>query len=228
MIVKTETRSTPWFGTYRYCANLEIKEASTLRRLDHYHIDHVIQIRKDWGMRVNPNWGGSWRNNPWTKFQITERDIADLHDLCDFLLQGPRDRRTTISGQQMFVYANDRDWAKSLCDLPQCQRLGRPTLVECVLRGTPGAVNLRSARHAMRTYLRHADLDQRAAETLRSWLGSQQDIRLGPALQRWVNRPGRIIHDYFFLDHDHVSTANMLALICPGLIRKTLPIVAAK
>jgi hypothetical protein len=51
---------------------------------------------------------------------------------------------------------------------------------------------------------------------------------MSPGLKNWVHDPLTRTQDYFFVDHNGSSWLSMLSLVRPGIIRKTLQIVAAK
>jgi hypothetical protein len=49
---------------------------------------------------------------------------------------------------------------------------------------------------------------------------------VSPALTEWIAEPFNRTQDYFFVDYNSESWLTMLGLIRPGLIRKTVQIVA--
>ena len=53
-------------------------------------------------------------------------------------------------------------------------------------------------------------------------------MRLAPSLVSWMDQPYLRTQDYFFVDHDSEAWPTMLALVQPGVIRKTQQIVTAK
>jgi hypothetical protein len=59
-----------------------------------------------------------------------------------------------------------------------------------------------------------------------TFLQGQADVRISPALTEWIATPFNRTQDYFFVDYNAESWLTMLALIRPGLIRKTVQIVA--
>jgi len=80
----------------------------------------------------------------------------------------------------------------------------------------------------MRSYLRGRKLDASTATSVRKWLLAQESVKVSPSLRYWCENKGTWLYTYYFLDHNSVSTADMLHLIAPGIIRCTLPIVTDK
>ena len=217
-------RTTLWHGQWRLCGRFYLSECHALRRLDHDWIDRVIRMRRTWGQRPMLNYGGSWRNG-WEPVRITDDDVTALHSMCDFLLTDTTPRKIMISDNNLYMYANDpviyqRIQNHGLALLKQ--------LTEVQLIGNPGTVTLKRSEYTMRSYLRSRKLDTATATCVRQWLMSQDSVRLSPSLRYWCENDGRWLFTYYFMDHDSASTANMLELIAPGIVRSTLPIVTAK
>jgi hypothetical protein len=157
--------------------------------------------------------------------RITDDDVTALHSMCDFLLTDTTPRKIMISDNNLYMYANDpviyqRIQNHGLALLKQ--------LTEVQLIGNPGTVTLKRSEYTMRSYLRSRKLDTATATCVRQWLMSQDSVRLSPSLRYWCENDGRWLFTYYFMDHDSASTANMLELIAPGIVRSTLPIVTAK
>jgi hypothetical protein len=66
-------------------------------------------------------------------------------------------------------------------------------------------------------------------EHLQDFLFKQtENAKISPALQRWLDQPFNRVQDYFFIDHSTQSWLTMLALVNPGIVRKTMHIIPAK
>jgi hypothetical protein len=217
-------RSTLFYGQYQWCARFHMPECHALRRLDHGWIDRTIAQRRRWGRKLVARPVGSWQR-AWETLEIGQDIENNLHLMCDFLVQDHTSRRIRIQEDQMFVYSNDPELFDRMQSLRVCQ-LGEVTDIQ--LSGTPGAVNLRSSDHGLRTYLRASRLTARTAESLRGFLRAQQDIRLSPSLAAWCDNTWLWTQRHFFYDHHSATTTNMLELIAPGLAKSTLPISTDK
>jgi hypothetical protein len=223
---KTQERNELWFGRYDHCVRLKLDEASALKTLDHDHIDRTMLIRKRW-RTTKINYGGSWASA--SQRLITDAMIENLHQMCDFFLaQADQDRRITIMNSMLYVYSRSRDLAEKLWRLPLITPDSELQLIRIQLRGQPGTVILKSPRHRYRSYFNTTKLSLDEACGLKNYLENQEGIRISSSLQDWMETNWVYLRDYYFLDHDHPSTMQMLQLIAPGTVRKTLPIVADK
>jgi len=212
-------RSKPWFGVYYFCAQKSVKWAHALRTLNHAHIDRTLSYYRRWP-DIHVNYGGSWR----TAAGHDQQTLEDLYSLCDFL-QTQKDRKVVVQADHVYVYSNDVSFLERLGRFPIGKFLG---LSEVELRGDPDAVNLRSSKYLWRSYFRTQKIADNTRESLRSYLETQADTRIGPGLQHAFDTRCVRLHEYYFIDHNHAATINMLCLISPDLIRRTLPIVVHK
>lgn len=221
----TQPRQSLWFHQWRLCGKYRLPLCRVLRRLDHDWIDRCIDLRRDWQTRrVTWNYGGSWRGD-WQSVPITAQDIQALHAMCDFLITDATPRKIVVSQDTLAVYANDH------CVYDRIHDLGLANLVqitEAVLTGEPNTVRLKHSAHQLRSYLRRRRLPSATAHSVRGWLLAQSDVKLSPSLQDWCLQHHDWMYAHYFLDHDAASTAHMLDLMVPGLVRTTLPIVLHK
>jgi len=220
----TINRSKLWHGQWHLCGRFRLAECDALRRLDHAWIDRVVHMRRLWGQRPALNYGCSWRHVR-EPVRITDEDVMALHSMCDFLLSDTTPRKIMISNNHLYVYANDPVIYQRIQDHGLALFI---ELSEIQLTGTPDTVHLKRSDHTMRSYLRSRKLETATATSVRQWLVAQQSVRLSPSLRYWCENDGRWLFTYYFLDHDSVSTVDMLQLIAPGIVRCTLPIITDK
>ena len=217
--LETVLRSGPWFGDYKYSISFVVQEASGLRQLDHAKIDQfVYNVRK-------------WENTQlrYKGTRMSDDCAATLHLMCAFFLAQTARKKIVIAGSMIYVYTNDVTLIKDICNLPWV--VPSTTRVSTItLAGTAGAITLKSPDHAWRTYFKNMYFPHAVGAAIRDFLQAQEGIRLSPALKKYWDRqkPPMFSLNYFFVDHDSASTMSMLGLIAPGLVRKTVPIVADK
>ena len=185
----------------------------------------IMRARREWGRKIHQRQPGSWY---WSQLEITDADVANLHSMCDFLLDDDRERKLVIAGSWFYFYTNDFSFLQAVAALPWLDQ-DRLQCTQIELHGQPHAVVRQQPRHRMRTYFRSMILDEPKRDTLARILRQQQDIRLSPSLQQWVDHPrwSRTL-DYHFIDHDDSGIITLLGLVEPRLIRRTLPIVPDK
>ena len=218
----TNLRQRLWFDQYSWSMSFQLTEASALRILDHHKIDQVIEVRRAWDRRVSGQ-PGSW----WVRDRsISDETLANLHAACDVLLTIQDEIKLMLSGSQVYIYTNYRGIEQSLRKIPGIHGL---RIREAVDIQKSAEIYLKNPQHRYRSFLRNSKITPEQSNTLGNFLKSQQDIRLGPALDYWVKNQGYYrTQDYFFIDHHDMSLITMLNLVVPGMIRKTLPIVPYK
>ena len=161
----------------------------------------------------------SWRD-------ITAQTQADLHSLANVLLTTPAPCKLVVSVDQGYVYTNELDLINQLEAMPE---LRYKTLTQARISRPKNTVQLKNPRHEYRTYLRAIKLSAQEKQVLIDFLQNQQShVRMSPGLKNWVHDPFTRTQDYFFVDYNTQSWLSMLSLVRPGIIRKTLQIVAAK
>jgi len=97
------------------------------------------------------------------------------------------------------------------------------------VQGRPNTVLLKHPRHAWRSYFRQQLITAEQKHNLIKFLTVQANVRLSPSMKWFLTSSHQTrVFDYFFVDHDDSSLLTMLALIMPGLVRRTLPIVTDK
>lgn len=230
--MKIKKRNTLWFNQYEYCGKISMRMSYMLRDLDHDQLARMIERQQQWAKRGS-NMKFGIGINLWS---ISEEDQTRLHRACDYFLEHKTDRKLVFSGNLIYVYTNDLTHLEDLLGSGILEA-SNITISRVELVGRSDSINLHQANHAFRTYLRGMSVTEQQQESLRSYLEAQEGVRLGPALEKFIQKSGkdaaRTYHntrtqDYFFLDHDNMGTLGMLNLVVPGIIRKTLPITAYK
>jgi hypothetical protein len=219
-----QRRQQLWHGRYDHCVRFAMPEASVLRHLDHLRIDKTIKVRREWGKRMMSN-PGSWVLS-WHRTQITDKHVANLHAMCDFLLADSRDRKIVISGDVVHVYTTDMTLVQDVMALPYVSHTVHRQIRAV---GQPNTVSLKNPRHAWRSYFRQRQMTIEQKNNIVKFLTSQTDLRLSPSMKWFLTSEHQTrMYDYYFVDHDDAGFITMLSLIAPGIIRRTLPIVTDK
>jgi hypothetical protein len=215
------TRNSLYFDKYQFCVKLHMIEATALREWSHDGIDRIINQRKRYSLNIN--WGGSWKNS--SAERITPEVQQRLHRICDIINSSRDQAKVMLTGNWIYVYTSDQTLLKTLMDASTSLS---DTCTEVVLQGPPDCVILQKANHQYRSYFRNLRLDNNTSLNLRGFLQVQENIRLSPALMTFFENGWQMSQDYYFIDHDNMSTISMLSMIAPRLVRKTLPITQYK
>jgi hypothetical protein len=86
-------------------------------------------------------------------------------------------------------------------------------------------ITLKNPQHRYRSYFKSVKLTAEEKNQINAFL-TQQEVRVSPALKSWIATPFIRAQDHFFVDYDSEYWLTMLSLVRPGLIRKTVQIVA--
>jgi len=205
-------RSTLYFHAWRYVILFHLPEASFLRDLKHEKIDQTIRYRNEWISRR----GGAKT--------ITSTEQQILHDTCDYLLTRAHPYKKVVCGNGIWLYTNNPEDFADITSIPT----GRVLYInQAEVTLTPNAVTLKYPQHAFRTYFRERWLTNSELSTLRRYFDTRRDIfRLGPGFAKLVEGRRMWLASNFFVDHNEPSADFLINMAVPGIVRKTLPIIA--
>lgn len=219
-----------FYNLYEYSINFRLNEVSCLRELNHDYIDKMIDRRKGWREIAEQRWHKSKhiigtslarRHN-----NITDQTIGNLHTLANILLDTTVEFKLVVSVDQARVYTNSSRLINQLDQLP-C--LIDKNYSRAQISRPKNTIKLKNCKHQYRSYFKLTKLTTEGKHALVNFFTNQQGhIRLSPSLTTWIDGSFHRTQDYFFIDHDSESWLTMLCLVHPGLIRKTLQIIAAK
>lgn len=202
-------------------------EVSCLRELDHAYIDTVIERRRQWReVSMLRNWGVGLSKNILARSdrEITDETVQNLHTLTDLLLNSNAGFKLVTSVNTAWLYTNDYELLK-LAD--QLGFLLSKQYSEAVVTRPKDTIRLVNPRHANRAYLGNVKLTpEEKANLLNFFINQHEHIRISPSLQAFLSGSFHRTQDYFFFDYTGESWLLMFNLIRPGLIRKTMSIIA--
>ena len=210
-----------------------IDEASCLRDLSHEEIDLTIERRREWREIALQRWNktgsilGQKHHNILgrRRKEITNETVENLHTLAEILLTTTSDFKLVVSVNQGHVYTNDLSFIKQL---RQLNFLTRKYYSRAEINRPKNTIQLKNPKHQFRSYFKIIKLTADQRNHLTGFLLNQHTARLSPALTEWISGPFTRTQDYFFVDHNEMSWLTMLALVHPGIIRKTQQIIQAK
>lgn len=222
---KTKIRSNPWFGCYHICAKVRIPGVGLTRGQTHESIDEAIEIKRTWLLRLNRN----------IQQPLSPLQVNNLHLICDFL-NGIKNKKLTFTYDHVYLYTNDMDAAKGLCDLPY--QVGEPTITTLNLVGTAGSICLKKSNFKYRSYFNFIPVrkfDDAQWCRLVDLLSDAENVKPCPSLGYIIDsaaknrqNPQRLIYDHMFIDYMQPQLITMIMLQFPKLIRKTFDIVVYK
>lgn len=208
-----------------------LEEVSCLKHLDHAYIDSIIERRRHWReishqrmAKTNSKGRGIPTIMTRRLREITELTVLNLHQLADQLLTSSVPFKLVTSVDQAWVYANDVELIETLS---LDHELKHKVYTEAVVNRPQDTIRLKNPSHAQRSYFRPVKLTAQSKQTIVNFFSNQPDIRLSPSLAQWMNTDHYRTQDYFFIDHTGETWLVMLALVRPGLIRKTVEIITS-
>ena len=230
---KSVVKDRLFYNQFEYAIGFTLQEASALRELSHDEIDLTMERRKEWIEIAQQRWhktgtilGRQHNILSRRRTEITDKTTKDLHTLAEILLIATTDYKLVVSVNQGHVYTNDL----GLIDqLTQLDFLANKYYSQAQVNRPENTIRLKNPHHAYRSYFKITKLTSTQKNQLLDFLSNQKDlVRTSPALQRWIDQPFNRTQDYFFVDYNSSSWLTMLALVNPGLIRKTMQIIPAK
>ena len=211
-----------FYDHWQYCIRFRLDEVNCLRySLDAEDIDELLTRREMWRDRVRQRWPQNNFVRPHSP--ITDGTRETLHAFADFLKLATVPYKMVISVNQCWIYSNDTIFLDRIERLPfvNCAKF-----TESVIVRPRNTVAVKHPHHCYRSYFRATKLTNEEKERILTFLQGQADVRISPALTEWIATPFNRTQDYFFVDYNTETWLTMLALIRPGLIRKTVQIVA--
>jgi len=203
------SRNRLFYDQFEYCLRFCVMFASLLRCKSSADIPEAAAQRNSWRSR----WNGP---------VITAAEITDLMDLHDRLAQFGADNQVVIHSNTVYVYSND---THRLARLNQLEYVNYQKGTRATVDQPRDRILLVNPRHQYRTYFRDR---YQGAEPLRKFLLTRKDcFAYTPGFEHKLIGPHKFyVQRHCFVEHDNASDALMLNLVCPGIVRETLPIQA--
>jgi hypothetical protein len=229
---KAVSKDRLFYNRFEYVIGFTLDEASCLRDLSHEEIDHTIERRKEWRSIAMQRWHktgqilGRQHILGRRRKDITDETVENLHSLAEILSTTSIDYKLVVTSNQGHVYTNDLALIDQLADLDY---LEKKSYSRADISRPQNTIQLKDPKHGFRSYFKIAKLTDDQKRNIINFLDNQREsIRISPALERWLTTPLTRTQDYFFIDHNEMSWLTMMALVRPGIIRKTQQIIQAK
>ena len=229
---KTVVKDRLFYNRFEYGISFALDEASALRDLNHKEIDATIERRREWRSIAMQRWKttgkllGKHQNILGRRRKdITEETVENLHAITELLLNVTTEIKLVVSANQGHVYTNDL-WL--IDQLSKFKFLGEQQYTRAHVNRPKNTITLKNPKHKFRSYFKITKLTNDQKMHLAGFLLNQTTVRLSPALDEWLVGPFNRTQEYFFIDHNETAWLTMLALVLPGIIRKTQQIIQAK
>ena len=209
MEFKPTSRNRLFYDQFEYCLRFRVMFASLLRCRSSADIPEAAAQRNSWRSR----WNGP---------VITADEITDLMDLHDRLAHFGADHQVVIHSNTVYVYSND---TQRLSVLNRLKYASHQKGTQATVDQPQDRILLVNPQHQYRTYFKERHL---GTEPLRKFLLTRKDcFSYTTGLRLKLISPHKFyVQRHCFVEHDNASDALMLNLVCPGIVRETLPIQA--
>jgi hypothetical protein len=211
-----------FYDRYEYCFSFTLAEANVLRGLNHDSIDSRLDQRIEWREIALKRWRKTLEGMHWN--QITDKVREDLHAVCNAIVDSGSDCKIAVSHHVGYLYTND---IPLIDHLRSFRCLSGMNYTRAVINRPKNTILLKKSEYQYRSYFYYIKLTAQEKENLRNFFNNQQEhIRTSPSLYQFLNvKPYVRTMDHYFIDYNDEQWLTILALIRPGLIRKTQHIV---
>jgi len=228
--MRIESRSSLYYNTYEYAMTWQQDEIGCVRSLDQKKMLSHIRMRMDYEHSRNSiykRYGESFNS----KFTTRCRD--NLEGMRALLATEIHPKKMVFFNNYLTVYTNDLTLSNRLLD---CNWIESIDVKRAELDLPPNTILLKNPQYQYRTYFRGRSLGKTQKARLAQWVTTQgADVAASKSLQAFLeldNKTNRVLRwrndvaeSYYYIEHNSLQYETMLSMICPGMVRKTLPIL---
>ena len=208
------SRSSLFYSKWQWCMVLYVPDGHLLRDLDQKKFENIIQRRA--------NWGGHKISDDSTKY---------LNQVRLFLqaITVPHLRYTTYD--HFYIYTNSTTLLDQIEDcmdqIEDCKLFHVQFRRRAQVDQPQGVLVRQDPQHKTRTFFQDRMITPDQSTQLISFFKSRRDLRVSRSLLSTLNRPQfNWVRRYHWFDHDHPGECTFLSMICPGIVRQSMPIQA--
>jgi hypothetical protein len=159
----------------------------------------------------------SWQN------PILASQLENLVTISQLLKTSSEPYKHISSYDQIYIYTNDVALLETIAQSPA---VTDAKYSQAVVNRPSDVVVLKHSKYQYRTYFKSKLVSAESSTRVRSFLLDRTDCyRFTSGLKYMLKtRKEMYFRDYYFVDHHGPGDMLMLALVCPGIVRKTMPI----
>lgn len=224
---KTVRSDQLYYGQYQYSVSFQLPECWVFRyTTDHADIDVRLARQQSWREKLRQRWPADSLNRYHS--EITDTTRANIHSMADFVTGIGTPYKIVVENKTMRIYTNDLNIVQAI---EHIEFLTRRRYSQVHVDRPKDTILLKNPRYQLRSYFRETRITVEDKQAIAQFLSNQPGIRIGAGLQSWIDDgyarySSKYTRDYFFVDHDNHAWLTMLALVRPGLIRRTVRIIA--
>jgi hypothetical protein len=215
-----------YYDQYRYSLKLRMKDFSCLREIRNSDatLEQVAAVvSRRFEQRCNYSRFFNRRDLP-TELSSRQYDLDNILEMLQYLWPVRDQIKTTFSGDWGYIYSNNKKLLQSISD--QHYVCGY-YIKEAVINRPKDTIRLQSSPYQYRSFLKEQLWTPADKACILAYLENQPDIKISRGLKYWLKYDTRWFwtRRYHYFDHNDVKIELMLQLICPGIVRTTMPII---
>ena len=228
--MRSESRSSLYYNAYEYAMTWQQDEIGCIRSLDQKKMQSHIRVRMEYEARRNSHYQ---RYGEKFESKFTTRCCDNLEGMRALLATETPPKKMVFFNNYLTVYTNNLGLHGRLM---ACDWIESVDLKRAELNLPPDTILLKNPQYQYRTYFRGRSLGKTQKSRLAAWITTQgDDVAASKSLQAFLDieiNPTRVYwwrndatESYYYIEHNSLQYETMLSMICPGMVRKTLPIV---
>ena len=219
--IQCEPRSALYFCQYEYVVNLPCTDAWVMRDLDRQVIEEKI------AQRVSH---ASNRGKPWDTADL-RKTVMRIVDTLETLKSKFMHR--SFGWQALHVYTNDLDDVNTLMTAFN----NNVTVKQAAVVYPSGVIMLATEpKYPFRTYFRDRRMPTAKKQALWAWISNQTpDLEASPTTKKWFENDGGYkpywvvgrsewCRGHYYIEHTDLKHLTMMAMVMPGVTRKTVQV----
>ena len=228
--MRSESRSSLYYNAYEYAMTWQQDEIGCIRSLDQKKMLSHIRMRMDYETSRNSHYQ---RYGEKFESKFTTRCCDNLEGMRALLATETPPKKMVFFNNYLTVYTNNLGLHGRLM---ACDWIESVDIKRAEINLPPDTILLKNPQYQYRTYFRGRSLGKTQKSRLAAWVITQgDDIAASKSLQAFLDietNPTRMhwwrndaTESYYYIEHNSLQYETMLSMICPGMVRKTLPIV---
>ena len=209
MLFTADSRDRLYYNQYQYCMKFTVRGAGHSRSRDSESIIDSIQ-------HLNSS-------RHFKTIRVSDSELAYLLAVNQELNTAAEQHIRITCYDSMQIYTNDT----VLLERVRLLNTATDARYHEAIVDRPRDVLIRKQSKSLyRTYFKSINVDKETSVRVKKFLLDRTDcFKFTPGFRYYLTRDAKIyFRDYFFVDHDSPADITMLSLVCPGIVRKTVPI----
>ena len=208
----TDSRSRLYYNQYQYSVSFTLPGAHRVR--NYKNEDTIVASVRDYNSNVvTRTWGDP----------ISDVQLESLVAISRLLKNSSESYKHISSYNWIYIYTNDVALLETIAQSPAATDV---KYSQAVVDLPSDVVVLKQSKYQYRTYFKSKLVSTESSTRVRRFLLDRTDCyRFTSGLKYMLQtRQQMYFRDYYFVDHNGPGDMLMLALVCPGIVRKTMPI----